>query len=174
MELWIRSQNKRNLMKVEDIVAEDNYIEIYKQNEDSTRVGEYKTKERALEVLDKISKLVENAMYHTQLNNEVLFYQLPKEWWLTATLDIKLKSYDELTMEITRLNTQLLLAQKTNEDLQEMLLDKEDDLDIYKEKIRKARRFIEENSVKFGKYKVLIQEEDELAKILSEVVIIWI
>ena len=75
-------------------------------------------------------------------------------------------------MEITRLNTQLLLAQKTNEDLQEMLLDKEDDLDIYKEKIRKARRFIEENSVKFGKYKVLIQEEDELAKILSEVVII--
>ena len=79
MELWIRSQNKRNLMKVEDIVAEDNYIEIYKQNEDSTRVGEYKTKERALEVLDKISKLVENAMYHTQLNNEVLFYQLPKE-----------------------------------------------------------------------------------------------
>ena len=89
-----------------------------------------------------------------------------------ATLDIKLKSYDELTMEITRLNTQLLLAQKTNEDLQEMLLDKEDDLDIYKEKIRKAHRFIEENSVKFGKYKVLIQEEDELLKILSEVVMI--
>lgn len=87
-----------------------------------------------------------------------------------ATLNIKLKSYDDLTMEITRLNTQLLLAQKTNEDLQEMLLDKEDDLDIYKEKVREANKFIEENSVKFGKYKVLIQEKDELLEILSEVV----
>lgn len=87
-----------------------------------------------------------------------------------AILDIKLKSYDELTLEITRLNTQLLLAQKTSEDLQEMLLDKEDELDIYKEKVREAHRFIEENSVKLGKYKVLIQGDDELAKILSEVV----
>lgn len=51
-----------------------------------------------------------------------------------------------------------------------MLLDKEDDLDIYKEKVREANKFIEENSVKFGKYKVLIQENDELSKILSEVV----
>lgn len=87
-----------------------------------------------------------------------------------ATLDIKLKSYDELTIEITRLNTQLLLAQKTNEDLQKMLLDKEDELDIYKEKVRKANKFIKENLVNFGKYKVLIQEDNELAKILSEVV----
>lgn len=89
-----------------------------------------------------------------------------------ATIDIKLKSYDELTLEITRLNTQLLLAQKTNEDLQEMLLDKEDELDIYKEKVRKAHKFIEENTVNFGKYKVMIQENDELSKILSEVVMI--
>ena len=89
-----------------------------------------------------------------------------------ATLDIKLKSYDELTMEITRLNTQLLLTQKTNEDLQEMLLDKDDELDIYKEKVRKANKFIEENTVNFGKYKVMIQEDDELSKILAEVVFI--
>lgn len=87
-----------------------------------------------------------------------------------ATLDIKLKSYDELTLEITRLNTQLLLAQKANEDLQEMLLDKEDELDIYKEKVRKANKFIKENTVNFGKYKVMIQENDELLKILAEVV----
>lgn len=89
-----------------------------------------------------------------------------------ATLDIKLKSYDELTLEITRLNTQLLLAQKTNEDLQEMLLDKEDELDIYKEKVRKANKFIKENTVNFGKYKVMIQENNELLKILAEVVFI--
>ena len=89
-----------------------------------------------------------------------------------ATLDIKLKSYDELTMEITRLNTQLLLAQKTNEDLQEELLKKEEELDIYKEKVRKANKFIKENTINFGKYKVMIQEDDELSKILAEVVFI--
>ena len=88
------------------------------------------------------------------------------------TLDIKLKSYDELTFEITRLNTQLMLAQKTNENLQEMLLNKENELDIYKEKVRKANKFIKENTVNFGKYKVMIQENDELLKILAEVVFI--
>ena len=58
MELWIRSQSRHNLMKVNDIVAEDNKIAVYKESENSTIVGKYKTKERALEVLDEIqSKL---------------------------------------------------------------------------------------------------------------------
>lgn len=89
-----------------------------------------------------------------------------------ATIDIKLKSYDELTLEITRLNTQLLLTQKTSEDLQQMLLSKENELDIYKEKVRKANKFIKENTINFGKYKVMIQENNELLKILAEVVFI--
>ena len=82
-------------------------------------------------------------------------------------ITITKNDYDRLYGELTYQN---IILQKTNEDLQKILLDKEDDLDIYKEKMREAHRFIEENSVKFGKYKVLIQVDDELAKILSEVV----
>lgn len=82
-------------------------------------------------------------------------------------ITITKNDYDRLYGELTYQN---IILQKTNEDLQEMLLDKEDELDIYKEKVRKANKFIKENTVNFGKYKVMIQEEDELAKILSEVV----
>ena len=58
MELWIRSQSRHNLMKVNDIVAEDNQIVVYKESENSTIVGKYKTKERALEVLDEIQNIL--------------------------------------------------------------------------------------------------------------------
>lgn len=58
MELWIRSQSRQNLMKANDIVAEDNKIAVYKENENSTIVGKYKTEERALEVLDEIQKIL--------------------------------------------------------------------------------------------------------------------
>lgn len=54
MEFWIRSQNRQNLMKVNDIVVGYNKILVYKDDEASTEIGEYKTKERALEVLDEI------------------------------------------------------------------------------------------------------------------------
>lgn len=105
MELWIRSQNKRNLMKAEDIVVEDNYIEIFKQSDDSTRVGEYKTKERALEILDEIQNFIQPPMnfivsQHIDFDNDgegligcnilkeepkierisdIIVYQMPKE-----------------------------------------------------------------------------------------------
>ena len=54
MELWIRSQSRHNLMKANDIVAQDNKILVYKESEQSTIVGKYVTKERTLEVLDEI------------------------------------------------------------------------------------------------------------------------
>ena len=97
MELWIRSQNKRNLMKAEDIVAVDNYIEIFKQNDESTRVGEYKTKERALEVLDEINERImllntlsiakgrdtllalKNALPEEKLQGLAYPYEMPKD-----------------------------------------------------------------------------------------------
>lgn len=85
MELWIRSQDKELIQKVnigimylKDATNRDCIAN--RDNETGFSIlGAYRTKERALEVLNKISKLVENAMYHTQLNNEVLFYEMPKE-----------------------------------------------------------------------------------------------
>lgn len=93
MELWIRSQNKEKLVKVNELSLYDsnilkndfvlndepNYSNIGIIANDNYNLGSYKSKERAIEVLNKISKLVENAMYHTQLNNEVLFYQMPEK-----------------------------------------------------------------------------------------------
>ena len=59
MELWVRSQNKTELMRVVD-------LDIYDAREPKTYViesrgiilGNYKTKERALEVLDEIQKIL--------------------------------------------------------------------------------------------------------------------
>jgi hypothetical protein len=54
MELWIRSQDKTNLILAKDIVVRDGNIKVYKDTELCTTVAMYKTKERALEVLDEI------------------------------------------------------------------------------------------------------------------------
>lgn len=58
MELWIRSQNKIVLMKVDEIC----YAEVYKGEHSlwyrDILLGKYDTKERALEVLDEIEKLI--------------------------------------------------------------------------------------------------------------------
>ena len=58
MEIWVRSQNKKRLMKVE-------MVEIDKQKDGGAIIysheyilGEYKTKERAMEVLDEIEEIL--------------------------------------------------------------------------------------------------------------------
>lgn len=60
MELWIRSQDKRILQKVDNIFLDANYgnkrISTYDGN--NTELGTYKTKERALEVLDEIEERI--------------------------------------------------------------------------------------------------------------------
>lgn len=61
MELWIRSQDKRILQKIDNIYLDANYenkricnyVDDYK-----TELGTYKTKERALEVLDEIQNIL--------------------------------------------------------------------------------------------------------------------
>ncbi|MBQ8473162.1 MAG: hypothetical protein IJ501_06635 [Bacilli bacterium] len=68
MELWIRSQNKKRLMKVE-MVEFDKQIDgpaiIYSHE---YMLGEYKTKERALEVLDEIQcKIAQNECLKTMM-----------------------------------------------------------------------------------------------------------
>lgn len=63
MELWIRSQDKMSLMKVNKVCFERNIddeptIYGYENYENYERLGIYKTKERALEVLDEIERLL--------------------------------------------------------------------------------------------------------------------
>ena len=60
MELWIRSQHKGNLVKVHSIEIEarnNGDFEVWAYQEiHQVFLGEYKTKERALEVLDEIQQ----------------------------------------------------------------------------------------------------------------------
>lgn len=60
MNLWVRSQDKRILQKVDNIFLDANYENkrISTYDGDNVELGTYKTKERAIEVLDEINKLL--------------------------------------------------------------------------------------------------------------------
>lgn len=73
MDLWIRSQDKINLVKVRQISVNyqdnkqiiANYMpELYENSGEYYEIlGTYKTKERALEVLDEIQRLITDLQY---------------------------------------------------------------------------------------------------------------
>jgi hypothetical protein len=89
MELWIRSQDKRILIKVYNVFLNANYdnkrISTY-DGDSNTTLGEYKTKERALEVLDEIQE-AELGNFHYKCpsnikvsnNEDTIVYQMPTE-----------------------------------------------------------------------------------------------
>ncbi len=59
MYLWIRSQDKEKLLKVNDIAIEMNMIYGYfDKNTEYELLGTYNSKERALEVLDEIQNIL--------------------------------------------------------------------------------------------------------------------
>ena len=78
MELWIRSQDKETLIKIENIsIDSENYIignlisDDNKSICDYWRLGHYKTKERALEVLDEIQKLLQPQMVLSKVGKPI-------------------------------------------------------------------------------------------------------
>ena len=96
MELWIRSQDKMDLVKVRDVgINYKNQIianyapELYENGgEYYVLLGTYDSKERALEVLDEISDLMiptgldENEEYTSErcfTNKNMMYYQMPEE-----------------------------------------------------------------------------------------------
>ena len=86
MDLWIRSQDKEKLLKVDEM-----HLGLNKQYVDSNIwvnnfiVGEYATKERALEVLDEIQSKIatlnfQNHFIGTDFNIiESNIYQMPEK-----------------------------------------------------------------------------------------------
>lgn len=62
MELWIRSQDKEVLTRVVDIWKDADKNEIQSKSSFAIKncLGIYKTKERALEILDEISNKIKN------------------------------------------------------------------------------------------------------------------
>ena len=111
MNLWIRSQNKEKLCKIENIKYMDTSDDFENDthslwNDNNGILGIYKTKQRALEVLDEITNLIKPKYLirmdnHGPVNdflnnvnnsfvsaegvgmvsniNQTLYYEMPKE-----------------------------------------------------------------------------------------------
>ena len=85
MELWIRSQDKESIIKIENIsIDSENYIignlisDDNKSICDYWRLGHYETKERALEVLDEIQSII-IGKYMCNINLEEAFSKIGNE-----------------------------------------------------------------------------------------------
>ena len=75
MELWIRSQGKRKLVKIDNVLLKGidtrlviaNYKGSNIADESYFLLGEYKSTERALEVLDEIESLLNDETVETEI-----------------------------------------------------------------------------------------------------------
>lgn len=92
MELWVRSQDKEALIKVDKIFYWNTCPEMpntgkhylcnkeWVGNADYTKLGEYNTKERALEVLDKIQEVVKHKYSDYIIGkNDFMILEMPEE-----------------------------------------------------------------------------------------------
>lgn len=90
MELWIRSQDGEILVKVNNLslVHDTDTWEIINSYADHQywELGTYKTKERALEILDEIQRLITDLQYMSYAVDSSSFYsyrpnvyEMPKE-----------------------------------------------------------------------------------------------
>ncbi len=61
-----------------------------------------------------------------------------------ATIDIKLKSYDELIFEITKLNTDKYLLETENKQLRKVLRINHQIIDMYVERIDNVNKYIDD------------------------------
>jgi len=86
MDLWIRTQDRENLIKIDSIYMSE-YNEGWAIKSGDT-LGKYRTRERALQILDKIQKLIEGDEVVKTLNKTdgnmnnvypIIFYEMPKE-----------------------------------------------------------------------------------------------
>lgn len=80
MELWIRSQDKERLFKIDKLgiqEAKDNFLVVlYTDYDEWWRLGIYATKERALEILDEIQDLMSSL---TDSDLKIIQYDMPSE-----------------------------------------------------------------------------------------------
>ena len=84
MELWIRSQDRTKLVKADNIsymdTAEDYERKVHSLWNDCKGIlGIYKTKERALEVLDEIQRILMFEWDYKDKFSMTRVYTMPKE-----------------------------------------------------------------------------------------------
>lgn len=81
MELWIRSQDKEIMLQNPILIIDDNRILTPKNDYRDTHLllGHYKSKERALEVLDEIQEILEQILDGNLTILPVFVYEMPED-----------------------------------------------------------------------------------------------
>lgn len=90
MNLWVRSQDRENLIPVNNPICIIDTRVVYKESATYIiTLAEYKTKERALEVLDEIQDRMLKGAFAKKINglgeeldlipNPILIYNMPKD-----------------------------------------------------------------------------------------------
>lgn len=67
--MWIRSQSKETLLKATKIFIHDNQVFASMEDGFDEMVGEYKSKERAIEILDSLQYYIEKYEIDKTRNN---------------------------------------------------------------------------------------------------------
>jgi len=75
--MWVRSQDKENLIKATDIFVAGKSVYIAKGKEEEVKIGRYATPERAMEVLDEIQEVIKHPK--SAEYQDCIVYQMPKE-----------------------------------------------------------------------------------------------
>lgn len=86
MELWIRTQSKQSLIKVNEISINEQYKGRYNIDSGDWILGRYEKYERALEILDEIESILMYEFLEKYSGNAVIkvesgiaIYEMPKE-----------------------------------------------------------------------------------------------
>ena len=87
MELWIRSQNKEDLILIQNsIFVYDNEIHCKENTTYIRKLGEYDTKERAIEILNEIENKInminlghDFGSHMIDLKNPIYIYRMPEK-----------------------------------------------------------------------------------------------
>lgn len=79
MELWIRSQDGERLTTCRDFRIYYAKVDDVWVIEDCDDLAAYKTKERALEVLDEIQDILEQILDPNLTTLKIFVYEMPKE-----------------------------------------------------------------------------------------------
>ena len=89
MDLWIRSQSKKQLANITGLIVVDNEIRGFTNQKDYYELGKYNKKERALEVLDDIEGAILKGAFNKKINglgevidfipNNLFVYEMPNE-----------------------------------------------------------------------------------------------
>lgn len=82
MDLWVRSQDKKRLVWCKEFSIQEkiqNTYAVLGGVYGKHIVGNYKNRERALEVIDEIQEMLQTRQYYDHCNVVNLIFEMPKE-----------------------------------------------------------------------------------------------